>query len=284
MYGKLYVEFHITWVFMAALGMFELGSIICGAAPNSIALIIGRAIAGIGCAGILSGTFIIIAQALPLHKRPIYTGIIGGMSGIAQVIAPALGGAFTDHIGWRWCFWINLPLGAVTAIVVFFFVQLPRKPKTAKSQGIGALVASLDLWGTAAFIPWMICLLLALEWGGTTYAWSNWRMILCLTLFVVLFLTWLFIQYSRGDAATLPLRIARQRSVASGMIFSLGIGGSLFLVVYYVSIWFQAVKNDSAQKSGINFFTSSASMSVASVISGSLVCHCSSPPPFTTND
>ncbi|GME32115.1 MFS toxin efflux pump [Neofusicoccum parvum] len=270
MFGKLYAEFSVTRVFLAALGFFELGSIICGAAPNSTALIIGRAVAGVGCAGILSGTFIIVAERFPLHKRPIYTGIIGGMAGIAEIIAPTLGGAFTDHIGWRWCFWINLPLGAITAAVVFFYIRLPAKLTTNEPTTIRAWLAKLDLLGTFMLMPFMICLLLALQWGGSTYAWNNWRIILCLCVFIVSLLAWLFVQYSQGDSGTLPFRLISQRSVASGMIFMLGLSGSLFLVVYYVSIWFQAVLNTTAQQSGINFLTSSASMSVASILSGGL--------------
>lgn len=84
----------MKWVFLAALGLFELGSLISAAAPNSVALIIGRAISGVGCAGILSGTFLIITQSFPVHKRPIYTGAIGGIAGISQLLAPTLGGLF----------------------------------------------------------------------------------------------------------------------------------------------------------------------------------------------
>lgn len=92
MFGKLYAEFKTTWIFLLALALFELGSLVCAVAPNSLALIIGRSVAGIGCAGLLSGALIILANSVPLHKRPIYTGAIGGISGIAQIIAPLLGG------------------------------------------------------------------------------------------------------------------------------------------------------------------------------------------------
>ncbi|KAE9578289.1 Efflux pump [Colletotrichum fructicola] len=269
MFGKLFAELRVTWVFLAALGIFEVGSIVCGAAPNSLALIIGRAISGIGCAGMLSGVFIIIALSFPVQKRPIYTGMIGGMAGIAEIIGPTIGGALTDNASWRWCFWINLPLGAVTAVMVMLFVKPPKK--TGETKAIGPLLKSMDPLGNALLMPLMVCFLLALQWGGTVYAWSNWRIILCLCLFGVLLIVWLYVQYRRGDEATLPVRLMRQRSVASGTLFMLGTNGTVFVIVYYVSFWFQAVKDVTAQQSGINFLASSLSVSVSAIASGFLV-------------
>jgi MFS family permease len=104
-FGKLYTFFSIKWVYLTALVIFEIGSAICGAAPNSAALIIGRAIAGVGSAGIFSGAILIVAATVPLRQRPTYMGLIGGMYGIASVAGPLMGGAFTDKLTWRWCFY-----------------------------------------------------------------------------------------------------------------------------------------------------------------------------------
>ena len=103
-FGKLYTFYSIKWTYLSALGIFELGSLVCGVAPNSVALILGRAIAGLGSAGIFSGAILIVAHTVPLRQRPTYTGLIGGMYGLASVAGPLMGGAFTDnpHLTWRW--------------------------------------------------------------------------------------------------------------------------------------------------------------------------------------
>ena len=180
-------------------------------------------------------------------------------------------GVFTDRATWRWCFWINLPLGAITVLVVIFFVKLPPTPNSGKPHNASELLRKLDFPGTLILMPSIVCLLLALQWGGLTYPWSSWRVILCLCLFAVLIVAWFYIQYRRGEHATLPLRILKQRSVASGVFFSLCSAGSLFVIVYYVPIWFQSVKGLSAEKSGVNFLASTAAMSVTAIVGGVLV-------------
>ena len=92
----------MKWSFLCALGIFELGSLICGIAPNSVALIIGRAIAGWGSAGILTGSFVVVSHAVPLQRRPIFTACVGVMFALGAMVGPLLGGAFTDLVTWRW--------------------------------------------------------------------------------------------------------------------------------------------------------------------------------------
>ncbi|KAK0761238.1 hypothetical protein N5P37_006186 [Trichoderma harzianum] len=269
-FGKLYAEFPVKWVFLTALLIFEAGSIVCATAPSSVALIVGRAVAGIGGAGIVSGTLIILSRCLPLHKRPKYTGAMGGSVGIAQITSPTLGGVFTDKVTWRWCFWINLPLGAVTLLTMLFLVKIPADPNRKTKGTIKGFLDRFDLIGTLVLIPWVICLLLALQWGGSQYSWNSWRIILLLVLFAVLFALWGFIQYKQGNKATLPLRIIKQRSMASGMVYMFCLFSAFFVINYYVPIWFQAVKGVSAYKSGIYFLTMSAGLSLAVIASGFL--------------
>jgi MFS family permease len=106
-YGRIYTFYSTKWVFLVAIGLFELGSLICGVAPNSTAFIIGRAIAGLGSGGIFSGSIMLMIPIVPLRKRPMYQGFMGITFAVASVVGPLLGGAFTDKATWRWCFYIK---------------------------------------------------------------------------------------------------------------------------------------------------------------------------------
>ena len=103
--GRVYTFYSPKWIFLGVIGLFEIGSAICGAAPNSTVFIVGRAIAGIGTAGVQSGGVVILVNTLPLAKRPAFQGLFGAMFGIASVAGPLLGGAFTTNVSWRWCFY-----------------------------------------------------------------------------------------------------------------------------------------------------------------------------------
>lgn len=138
-----------------------MGSALCGAAPNSIAFIIGRSIAGLGSAGIFLGCMIAIFPTEPPHRRPMYTGLVGAIFGIASVIGPLLGGVFTDKLTWRWCFYINLPIGAVSILIIFFIRKL-RQPKEVNTT-LRHQLAQLDPLGTICFLPGIICLIMALQ-------------------------------------------------------------------------------------------------------------------------
>ncbi|KAF3061632.1 putative HC-toxin efflux carrier TOXA [Daldinia childiae] len=264
-FGRVYRFYDIKKVFLFVVAFFEIGSVICGVAPNSIAFILGRAIAGFGAAGIFTGVSIIMLPLVPLRKRPMFQGIFGTIFGISSVMGPLIGGAFTDRVTWRWCFYINLPIGGV-AVLCLLAVKLPtRPPEPAK---FWEHFTRLDPLGTFFFVPSIVCLLLALQWGGSTYEWNSWRIILLFVLFGVLLIAFMAVQVLMPDTATIPVRIISQRSVAAAATFMFCVAASMMMSVYYLPLWFQTVQGVSAVQSGINTIALVLSLVVASIISG----------------
>ncbi|KAL8729324.1 MAG: hypothetical protein Q9166_004821 [cf. Caloplaca sp. 2 TL-2023] len=277
-FGKCYSIFSIKAVFLTAVGIFELGSLICGVAPSSNALIIGRAIAGMGCAGIFSGALIIIAYSVPLHRRPAYTALIGAMYGVASIAGPLLGGVFTDHLSWRWCFYINLPIGAVTTVIIAFFFHAPQRESSSLS--IWQKINELDLLGTIFFLPSIVCLLIGLQWGGNRYEWNNARIVVLLVFAGLLGIAFIAVQIWKQEKATVPPRIIKQRSIAFGTWFSFWLGAGYFLLIYYLPIWFQAVKDVSATQSGVMNLPLIMAHVIAALLAGGLITYAGYYTPF----
>jgi len=227
--GRIYTFFNMKYTFLANIIIFELGSALCGAAPTSTAFIVGRAIAGIGSAGIFSGGIPIFMYIIPLEKRPMVMGFFGLVFGFSSVIAPLIGGAFTDHVSWRWCFYINLPIGAVSMLIVAIVLQLP--PRKEDKLSWKEKILSLDPIGTTLFFPSIICLLLALQWGGVQYAWSSGRVIALLVIFVVFLLGFIGVQLWRKEKATVPPRLIANRNVSAGMLFTFCTGSAMMVSI-----------------------------------------------------
>ncbi|KAF2205451.1 putative MFS multidrug transporter [Delitschia confertaspora ATCC 74209] len=267
-YGKLYTLYSLKAVFLSSLLLFEVGSLICAVAKTSLDFIVGRAIAGLGGAGVLCGSLVIVSVVVPLRKRASFTGLIGGCFGIAAVSGPLIGGVLTDRVSWRWCFYINLPFGAVTALVLIFFLHIHgQRPHTGTFR---EQIVHLDIPGNILFIASVICLLLALQWGGVIEPWSSGRVVALLVMFAVLLLAFIAVQRWRGDTATVPWRVAKQRSMAFGSIFAFMIGAAFFLFVFYLPYYFQAIKNTSALRSGIDVLPLILSQVVGTILAGAL--------------
>ncbi|GKT80342.1 MFS aflatoxin efflux pump [Colletotrichum tofieldiae] len=269
LFGKIYSFFSIKGTFLTSLLLFEVGSAICGAAPSSIAFIVGRAVSGLGAAGILSGIIIIIVHAIPLHKRPLYQGMFGAVFGASSVTGPLLGGAFTSKVSWRWCFFINLPLGCVAAVVIFVILKIPNSE--TEKLSIKAKLAQLDFYGTGLLVPGSVSLILALQWGGSILAWNDKRIIALLVVAGSLFFGFVLVQTFRPKTATVPPRIFNQRSILAGFFSTICVSSQMTIFAYYLPIWFQAIQGVSAVESGIRLLPLVLSMVVAMLSAGVLV-------------
>ncbi|KAJ5529409.1 hypothetical protein N7527_002802 [Penicillium freii] len=253
-YGKIYSIFYCKYVFLAALLIFEIGSVVCATASSSHTFIGGRALAGLGSAGIQAGTTLILAESVPLRQRPIWNSIIGSMFAVGSVAGPLLGGAFSDSTTWRWCFYINLPIGgAVMIFIIFFYTGSRGTDESSRPIGLRGQVERFDLAGTCIFVVATVCLLLALSWGGTTYTWDNARIIVLLTAAGVLFCSFYGIERWKGDSGIIPLRLLHRRSISAAILFGVCLGGVFFVNVYYIPLWFQLVNGVSAVESAILF-------------------------------
>ncbi|KAJ9306058.1 hypothetical protein DTO217A2_4530 [Paecilomyces variotii] len=200
-------------------------------------LIAGRAVQGIGGAGLLNGAFTTIAAAAPKDKKAMLVGAGMGISTLGSVIGPLIGGAFTQHVSWRWCFYINLPPGGL-AILILSMLSIPeqmeKRPVWINLKNI--VTEELDLIGFALFAPACVMFLLAMIWGGTTYPWRS-------STTIGLFC---------GAFATLLM-------------------GAVLLLSYYLPIWFQVVKNASPTMSGVMILPTAIAQILGAVLAGKFV-------------
>ncbi|KAL8792911.1 MAG: hypothetical protein Q9195_004488 [Heterodermia aff. obscurata] len=264
-YGRIFAHFSVKWSYLAAIFIFELGSLVCAVAPNSVGLIVGRAIAGWGSAGILTGSFVLVAHSVPLQKRPAYTGLVGLWFGVGAILGPLLGGVFTDRATWRWCFYFNLPVGAIAVVVIIFFFSAQ---KATSSSAMQHKLSDLDPVGNIIILGAATMFFLALQLGGATGNWKCAQVVGLLTgagATVVVFLLWL---KRRNDGALVPLSIISQRSVAASCGLAFFIYSTLLVQVYYLPIWFQGIKGDSAVASGIHMIPYMAANALFSLIAG----------------
>ncbi|KAI9835771.1 MAG: hypothetical protein M1819_001950 [Sarea resinae] len=249
-FGKAYKVFSIKRVFLLANAISIVGSLLCGAAITSTMLVVGRAIAGLGSAGLLSGCFVILVQSTPLRRRPMFTSAMGAVEGVATLAAPLLGGALTQSLGWRWCFYINPPIGAVTLLLTMCCYSDTPKPSDVARMVLKQKISQLDLVSNLLFIPALTSLFLAFSWAGTKYSWNSGAVIGPLVAFAVLITVFAYNQIRRGDAAALPLRIMKRRSVIAGCIFIMFGNSTGNVLEYYLPTYYQVVRGYTPAKSG----------------------------------
>lgn len=174
-------------------------------------------------------------MSTPLQKRATYLGLISASEYTAMATAPIIGGALTSSLSWRWCFFVNLPTAAAPAAMILM-LKLPNMASCNNNKSHIVRLRELDLLGCFFFAPAVLCLLLALQWGGSTYSWSNARIIVLLVLAPLIFAMFCFIQHIKQDSAMLPPRIIKKRVILAGALFSLSLSACRAIVQYYVRL------------------------------------------------
>lgn len=228
----------------------------------------------------------------PLRQRATYIGFISASEYFAIAIAPLIGGALTSSLSWRWCFYINLPPAAVAGVLLLL-LKLPNSPSSHNPPKSHAQkLRDLDLLGFFFLAPGVLCLLLALQWGGATYSWDNARIIALFITAPIVLTIFCFIQHFKQNSAMLPPRILKKRTILAASLFTLSLSACSAIVQYYVSIlisklrssgpdltvstlqlpiWFQTIQGVSPLQSGINTLPLVVSILVCAVLAGHII-------------
>ncbi|KAI1371346.1 putative MFS multidrug transporter [Hypoxylon crocopeplum] len=270
--GKLYTRVSVKWVFLFFFFIFEIGSLLCAVSQSSPMFIIGRAVAGIGSSGLQNGALTVVAGAVPLEKRPMHTAFMMAFGQMGLIAGPLIGGVFTQYVSWRWCFYINLPLGGLAGIFLAF-MHVPDQ--TVKPQVsfrlLREVIPELDLIGFTIFAPAAIMFLLALQFGSSEYPWNSSTVI---GLFVgagLAFPIFLYWEYREGDKAMIPFSMVRRRVVWVSSVQFAFLMVSVFVGAQFFPIYFQSVKGVGPTLSGVYMLPNILSGLVFVLLSGALV-------------
>ncbi|MCY0905193.1 MDR family MFS transporter [Arthrobacter sp. H14-L1] len=260
-YGKLGDLVGRKGLFIGAIALFIVGSVVGGLAQNMTWLIIGRAVQGLGGGGLMILSQAIIADVVPARERGKYMGIMGGVFALSSVAGPLLGGWFTEGIGWRWAFWMNIPLGILAIASAMFFLRLPevakRKPRL-DAAGIGLLAIAST------------CLVLVTTWGGTTYDWNS-ATIIALIVGTVIAGTAFVLVEQRAAEPIMPLHLFKDRNFNLTTGAGLIIGIAMFGALAYLPTYLQMVTGANATEAGFLMIPMMVGLLATSIISGQLV-------------
>ncbi|KAK6443058.1 hypothetical protein LTR95_000773 [Oleoguttula sp. CCFEE 5521] len=270
-YGKAYKLFPIKNVFLIANAFSFIGSLLCGAATSSSMLVAGRAIAGIGTAGLGAGSNAMLIQSVPLRRRPTFLGLWAAVEGTSAVLAPLLGGALTQSAGWRWCFYISLPLGGATLLLTYvLFSEAPKADDVARLT-TKAKLKQLDPISNVVLVSSLISLFFALNWAGAKYAWNSGTIIGLLVTSVVLAAFFGYRQYQQGEKAVLAPRILKSRVVLTSLLFVVLFNSAENVLEWYLPTYYQVVHGYTPAQSGLLMLPILIAATIGAIGSGTLM-------------
>ena len=251
---------------LVALSFFLVGAIVAGVAHDFATLLVGRSLQGVGGGGLIALTEIVVTDLVPLRLRGQWFGIISGMWSLGSVTGPIMGGAFAQKVSWRWIFYINLPIIGVAFIFVPLFLKLNFAPANLVSQ-----LRRVDWIGSMLFVSSTTSLLIPVTWGGVSYAWSSWHTLVPLILGIFGLISFIFYEQYLAPDPLIPLTIFQNRTAAANYLGAFIHGMILWSMLYYMPLYYEAVKGESPILSGVSLFPQTFTVAPASVVVGILV-------------
>jgi EmrB/QacA subfamily drug resistance transporter len=255
--GKLSDIFGRKPFYMAGIAILMLGSALCGSAQNIEQLIAFRVIQGFGAGMIMGLAFALLGDVFTPAERGRWAGLMSAVFASASVLGPLIGGSLTDHVHWRWVFYVNLPLGAVALTVLFFGMPNFRPSRHDR----------LDIPGAVLLLATVVPMLLAFSWAGSRYEWLSWQVLSFFGWAALALCAFIWVEV-RAEEPLLPLSLFRNRifAVSSGVTILSGFGmmGALF----YIPLFVQGVIGSSATNSGVVTMPMMIAMAIASAIAG----------------
>lgn len=240
LYGKLSDLYGRRNLFVVAIVVFVIGSVLCAASQTMVELVIARGIQGVGAGGLIPLAIATIGDLFSPRERGKIQGYTAGLFAFTSVAGPLLGGLLTDHASWRWIFLINVPVGALALGVVLVAMKIPRSSRQPR----------IDVAGSAAMIVASSCVLLALVWGGNQYPWGSVEVLALFALGAAMCVVFVVAE-RRAPEPIIPLRLFRNRVFAVSLAAGPVIGAAMYVVTIYIPIYVQQVVGGSATGSGV---------------------------------
>lgn len=262
-YGKISVAFGRKQTMMAGILIFEIGSLISALSRNMDMLIGGRVIQGIGGGAIQAMVVVIMTEIIPISKRAMVFALIGVTFSVASVAGPFIGGAFATHVSWRWCFYVNLPIGGAAAAMLI----LGFHPPTVRTN-LRAKLARIDYIGTLLLCASLVLLLLALTFGGVQYPWNSAAVIACFVLSGVSFFAFVYWNFFRSSNPIILRELIVKPQIVAAVLMAGFNFGFFMAIITYLAVYFQVVFGASAWKSGIDLLPLVISVALSSVFNG----------------
>ncbi|KAK8139453.1 MFS transporter [Apiospora sp. TS-2023a] len=270
MWGKLYTFLSAKLVYLASVVLFLVGSVVAAAAPNSASVIVGRALQGWGVSGTLGGSVLMISYIAAPRQRPGLIGMWMGIFMLSTIVGPIIGGAFTSEVTWRWCFWINLPVGGVVLALLVLFFRVPWHISPVPATWT-EILRQLDIPGFGLLVASLVCLTLALQWGGLAKPWNNGSVIAALAMWIVLTIAFVVTEYFQEARAMVPLRLLKPRMTWANALYGWIANLANFQVMFYLPIYFQSIHGQTAIMSGVNTLPFMAFFALGAIVSGTLI-------------